>query len=467
MKKTLLSLAIITSFTTLSTTVYADTHPTVLYFHNEDNEPIKDFPFKAQLNEEHTLYTALDDGYKVIDGDVSTIEIAGNEYTINPGVLNEIEIVDPALVLESVDEVATSEAPILEQHHTIKVNAVDRSFTHLEDGTIIYLKLDGQVIDETEVTDGVVEFNDVDSKESYEVSYSKENIESTPNEPLTIEAGEEKYLVYEAQTKPIKRERSPEKLKQTLNSDGDAIHRAPDDRPPLLKNRDKAEKSAVVNTNSDSSDSESYRERNTSSKRSNVSRDVKPQLPVEKPTVNPITRAERRADAKQSSTSDNANTADYSSNSSSSSSDYSSDSSSSNDYASDTSSFNGTLSHKSTTPTLRKDSKQSKYTPSSDGDYASDSSYASDSNYSSGSNYDSNSDSNSRDFSSSRNDSSNNHTSPIKKSYSKYKSSSSDDESYLPETGEAMSQLLPIAGLMAISAGIALLYFTRKKKKDM
>lgn len=98
---------------------------------------------------------------------------------------------------------------------------------------------------------------------------------------------------------------------------------------------------------------------------------------------------------------------------------------------------------------------------------ASDSSYASGSNYNdyrnnsttNGSSDQSDSASDNRIGKSSYNNTSTNNATTNTKS-------TNNEDQYLPHTGEAMSLLLPLASLMTIAAGVALLYFTRKKRDD-
>lgn len=406
MKKTLLSLALLTSLSPLSTT-YANTSPTVLYFHDKQNNPIQDFPFKAA---QETL-TALDDGYKVLDSPVDTIEVVGKSYEIHPGELNEIEVVNPEIAL-STEENPTTEVPTdetaEEQTSSITIHAVDRAFTSMEDGTIIYLKQNDEVIDETEVHDGIATFNDIDDQATYEVSFS----DATDKEkPVTIKSGEEKYLIHAPEVSPIKHERRLHRVKHSAET----IQRAPEDTKPLLARREEAKKKEAQknevkkneNNKTKTKKHDVKTEKKTTSK-SEQTHDVKPQLPVKQRTVNPKPQnsstgaiAAGTAATKYSTTTQ-ASTNNDTSNSSSSNS---SDSSSSSSYISDNEDSSSAPSYSSSAST---ETASTKSTTRSD----------------------------------------------------------DDNNKNLPETGEAMSRLLPLAGLMTIAAGLALLYFTRKVKKD-
>lgn len=273
MKKILLSFAIMASLTTVST-AHAEATSTVLYFHDIHDEPIKDFPFIINVNEEEQSLTALDDGYSVIAEDVKVIEIAGQEYEINPGELNNIEVVNPEKVIPSSEDMPVTETPLPEDNLTIKVHAVDRSFLNLEDGTIVYLKYDGELVDQAEVSNGSVTFNTTEPHKIYEVSFNK----TMESDNVKIEPGEEKFLIFEAQTKPIKRDRSVEST--TKNSHlKETIRKSPDDIPPLLARSKKEDSSNEV------TDREPSRTRNSTN---NIN--VKPQLPVKPQAVNPMKR---------------------------------------------------------------------------------------------------------------------------------------------------------------------------------
>ncbi|ATD29727.1 hypothetical protein BHM04_00300 [Macrococcus sp. IME1552] len=431
MKKILLSFAIMTSLTTVST-AHAEATPTVLYFHDIHDEPIKDFPFIINVNEEEQSLTALDDGYSVIAEDVKVIEIAGQEYEINPGELNNIEVVNPEKVIPSSKDMPVTETPLPEDNLTIKVHAVDRSFLNLEDGTIVYLKYDGELVDQAEVSNGSVTFNTTEPNKIYEVSFNK-TIES---DNVKIEPGEEKFLIFEAQTKPIKRDRSVEST--TKNSQlKETIRKSPDDIPPLLARSKKEDSSNEV------TDREPSRIRNSSN---NIN--VKPQLPVKQQAVNPMKRNSESSVTSGTTSKENG----Y----------YSTESNNnvpSNNYSSNT------TSKENTRPSFTSDDTSQQNTPS-DG-YASDSSYASGSNYNdyrnnsttNGSSDQSDSASDNRFGKSSYNNTSTNNATTNTKS-------TNNEDQYLPHTGEAMSLLLPLAGLMTIAAGVALLYFTRKKRDD-
>lgn len=431
MKKILLSFAIMASLTTVSP-AHAEATPTVLYFHDKDDEPIKDFPFSININEEEQPLTALDDGYSVIAEDIKVIEIAGQEYEINPGELNNIEVVNPEEVIPSSEEIPVTETPLPEDNLTIKVHAVDRSFSNLEDGTTVYLKYDGELVDQADVSNGSVTFNTTEPNKIYEVSYNK----TTETDNVKIEPGEEKFLIFEAQTKPIKRERSVEST--TKNSQlKDTIRKSPDDIPPLLA-RSKKE---------DSSNEATHRASNRTRNSTNSS-NVKPQLPVKQPTVNPMKRNSEASVTSGTTSNENGSYSTESNNNVSS-----------NNYSSTT------TSQENTRPSFTSDDTSQQNTSSDD--YASDSSYASDSNYK---DYRNNSNTNhSSDQSDSASDnrfekssydntSTNNATTNTK--------STNNEDQYLPHTGEAMSLLLPLAGLMTVTAGVALLYFTRKKRDD-
>lgn len=427
MKKILLSFAIMASLTTVST-AHAEATPTVLYFYDKDGEPIKDFPFSININEEEQSLTALDDGYSVIAEDIKVIEIAGQEYEINPGELNNIEVVNPEEVIPSSKEVPMTETPLPEDNLTIKVHAVDRSFSNLEDGTTVYLKYDGELVDQADVSNGSVTFNTTEPNKIYEVSYNK----TTETDNVKIEPGEEKYLIFEAQTKPIKREHSVEST--TKNSQlKDTIRKSPDDIPPLLA-RSKKE---------DSSNEVAHRASSRTRNSTNNS-NVKPQLPIKQPTVNPM-KHNNEASVTSGTTSNENGSYSTESNNNVSSNNYSST----------------TTSQENTRPSFTSDHTSQQNTSSDD--YASDSSYASDSNYkdyrNSSSTNDSSNQSDNRFEKSSYNNTSTNNAATNNKP-------TNNEDQYLPHTGEAMSLLLPLAGLMTVTAGVALLYFTRKKRDD-
>lgn len=427
MKKILLSFAIMASLTTVST-AHAEATPTVLYFLDKDGEPIKDFPFSININEEEQSLTALDDGYSVIAEDIKVIEIAGQEYEINPGELNNIEVVNPEEVIPSSEEVPMTETPLPEDNLTIKVHAVDRSFSNLEDGTTVYLKYDGELVDQADVSNGSVTFNTTEPNKIYEVSYNK----TTETDNVKIEPGEEKFLIFEAQTKPIKREHSVEST--TKNSQlKDTIRKSPDDIPPLLARSKKEDSSNEVTHRASS------RTRNSTN-----NSNVKPQLPIKQPTVNPM-KHNNEASVTSGTTSNENGSYSTESNNNVSSNNYSST----------------TTSQENTRPSFTSDHTSQQNTSSDD--YASDSSYASDSNYkdyrNSSSTNDSSNQSDNRFEKSSYNNTSTNNAATNNKP-------TNNEDQYLPHTGEAMSLLLPLAGLMTVTAGVALLYFTRKKRDD-
>lgn len=432
MKKILLSFAIMASLTTVST-AHAEATPTVLYFHDKDDEPIKDFPFSININEEEQSLTALDDGYSVIAEDIKVIEIAGQEYEINPGELNNIEVVNPEEVIPSSEEIPVTDAPLPEDNLTIKVHAVDRSFSNLEDGTTVYLKYDGELVDQADVSNGSVTFNTTEPNKSYEVSYNK----TTETDNVKIEPGEEKFLIFEVQTKPIKRERSVEST--TKNSQlKDTIRKSPDDIPPLLA-RSKKEDSSNEATHRASS-----RTRNSIN-----SSNVKPQLPVKQPTVNPMKRNSETSVTSGTTSNKNGSYSTESNNNNVSSTNYSST----------------TTSQENTRPSFTSDDTSQQNTSSDD--YASDSSYASDSNYNDYRNNSTTNDSSNQSDRASDNrfEKSSYDNTSTNNAATNTKSTNNEDQ-YLPHTGEAMSLLLPLAGLMTVTAGVALLYFTRKKRDD-
>lgn len=427
MKKILLSFAIMASLTTVST-AHAEATSTVLYFHDKDGEPIKDFPFSININEEEQSLTALDDGYSVIAEDIKVIEIAGQEYEINPGELNNIEVVNPEEVIPSSEEIPVTETPLPEDNLTIKVHAVDRSFSNLEDGTTVYLKYDGELVDQADVSNGSVTFNTTEPNKIYEVSYNK----TTETDNVKIEPGEEKFLIFEAQTKPIKREHSVEST--TKNSQlKDTIRKSPDDIPPLLARSKKEDSSNEVTHRASS------RTRNSTN-----NSNVKPQLPVKQPTVNPMKRNNEASVTSGTTSNENGSYSTESNNNVSS-----------NNYSSTT------TSQENTRPSFTSDHTSQQNTSSDD--YASDSSYASDSNYkdyrNSSSTNDSSNQSDNRFEKSSYNNTSTNNAATNNKP-------TNNEDQYLPHTGETMSLLLPLAGLMTVTAGVALLYFTRKKRDD-
>lgn len=427
MKKILLSFAIMASLTTVST-AHAEVTPTVLYFHDKDGEPIKDFPFSININEEEQSLTALDDGYSVIAEDIKVIEIAGQEYEINPGELNNIEVVNPKEVIPSSEDIPVTETPLPEDNLTIKVHAVDRSFSNLEDGTTVYLKYDGELVDQADVSNGSVTFNTTEPNKIYEVSYNK----TTETDNVKIEPGEEKFLIFEAQTKPIKREHSVEST--TKNSQlKDTIRKSPDDIPPLLARSKKEDSSNEVTHRASS------RTRNSTN-----NSNVKSQLPVKQPTVNPMKRNNEASVTSGTTSNENGSYSTESNNNVSS-----------NNYSSTT------TSQENTRPSFTSDHTSQQNTSSDD--YASDSSYASDSIYkdyrNSSSTNDSSNQSDNRFEKSSYNNTSTNNAATNNKP-------TNNEDQYLPHTGEAMSLLLPLAGLMTVTAGVALLYFTRKKRDD-
>lgn len=431
MKKIIMSFAIMASLTTVSTAC-AETSPTVLYFHDKHDQPIKDFPFIININETQQSLNALDDGYKVIDDAVSVIEIAGEQYSVIPGELNNIEVMNPEEVIPSPEDMVVTEHPLSEDDLTIKVHVVDRAYSLLEDGITVYLTYDGEIVEEAETTNGIVTFNIAESGKIYDVSFNKDADES-----VKIEAGEAKYLIFEGETKPIKRERTVESAPNDSRLNN-AVRKSPDDIPPLLSRSRKEDTSK-----------ESAMQRESSRTRKSENSSAKPQLPVKQPTVNPM---KRNGELSVSS-----NTSSYTRDS------YSSESEndlSSNNYSSTSMSEDNATTSYSTEDTSQQNTSSS--------EYASDSSYASDRNYN---DYRKNS---TADNSSSESKNISNETLqrnsnrvPITNSATLAHTKSTDNEDqYLPQTGEAMSLLLPLAGIMTITAGVALLYFTRKKRND-
>lgn len=442
MKKIFLSLALITSSSFLSFNhVNASTDTTVLYFHDEQNEPLKDFPFNVHSDNSSKLLHTFDDGYKVVDSSVSSIQINGEDVEITPGTLNDIEIVDAEDLVSATKDV-TSNPTNKEQStasdtdsHFIKLYTVDRSFSNLDDDTVVYLKSKGEIIAEEKSLDGIVTFNNLDANKKYEVSYNKSS--DTEND-LSIEVGEEKYLIDEDNVTPIKSTRLNSKLQNGMNQKVDAeeshsndkvtIKRAPDDRPPLLQRK---KEESTRNTNE-------HTRKNDRLKRDNGN--AKPQLPVTKPSANPMKQSNNPTAAllKKDNSSSYKNTHNDTSydihtvrNNSSS---YNNSRDDSDGYSSDSSAVanEGSSSSK---PRL--------------GGYSSSHSVNRD-------------DAPSYTSASTSSDSSSSNTTNTHKEY-KYKS---EDDTTLPETGEAMSKLLPFAGLIAVIAGIALLYFTRKNKNN-
>ncbi|WP_414055370.1 LPXTG cell wall anchor domain-containing protein [Macrococcus equi] len=427
MKKILLSLAVITSFISINHASAAD-NPTVLYFHDEHNMPLKDFSFTADINNEPQHFSALDDGYKAVNEDIDAIEIAGKSYQIRPGLLNEIEIIHSDLAEDSkvkTEELSSTESP---DDARVTVHTVDLSYSPLEDGTKVYLKLDHTVVDETEVKDGIATFDHLDKDASYEVSYDEPDHPS--DKPVIIKAGEEKYLVYDKHTHPIKSDRmaptgiSHERLVRTT------VHRAPDDTPPLLARARKVEeeqskrvdqaKKNIQNKKEPQNKKESQIKHNTQIKkepREQTSSNVKPQLPVNKSTVNPM---------KQLGINSDTNVGHLA-----------------------TSRTDSSRLNNSSVTTEEPVSTESRTNTSypTDGDYASDSSYASDGDY--------HTSSSSNEKSTEQSDT---------KQTSTVRQTTNEDKDALPSTGEAMGILLPLAGLITVSAGIALLYFTRKSE---
>lgn len=445
MKKIFLSLALITSSSFLNFNhVNASTDTTVLYFHDDQNEPLKDFPFNVHSANASKVFHTLDDGYKVVDSSVSSIQINGEDVEIIPGTLNDIEIMDAEDLDSATNDVtsnptnkAQSTASDIDSHF-ITLYTVDRSFSNLKDDTVVYLKSKGEIIAEEKSLDGVVTFNNLDANKKYEVSYNKSS--ETEND-LSIEVGEEKYLIDEDNVTPIKSTRLNSKLQNGMNqnsmdqkvdseqshsNDKVTIKRAPDDRPPLLQ-RKKEESTRNTDEN---------KRKNDRLKRNNG--DAKPQLPVTKPSANPMKQSNNPTAAllKKDNSSSYNNTRNETSYRNSAvrndSSSYNNSRNDSDGYSSDSSAVanEGSSSSK---PRL--------------GGYSSSHSVNRD-------------DAPSYTSTSTSSDSSSSNTTNTHKEYK------SEDDATLPETGEAMSKLLPLAGLMAVIAGISLLYFTRKNKNN-
>lgn len=442
MKKIFLSLALITSSSFLSFNhVNASTDTTVLYFHDEQNEPLKDFPFNVHSDNSSKLLHTLDDGYKVVDSSVSSIQINGEDVEITPGTLNDIEIADVE-DLDSATNDVTSNPTNKEQStasdtdsHFVKLYTVDRSFSNLGDDTVVYLKSKGEIISEEKSLDGIVTFNNLDANKKYEVSYNKSS--ETEND-LSIEVGEEKYLIDEDNVIPIKSTRLNSKLQNGMNQKVDSeeshsndkvtIKRAPDDRPPLLQRK---KEESTRNTNE-------HTRKNDRLKRDNGN--AKPQLPVTKPSANPMKQSNNPTAAllKKDNSSSYKNT-------------HNETSYGNNTVRNNSSSFNNS----------RNDSDGYSSDSSAVANESSSSSKPRLGGYSSGHSVNRD-DAPSYTSASTSSDSSSSNTTNTHKEY-KYKS---EDDTTLPETGEAMSKLLPLAGLIAVIAGIALLYFTRKNKNN-
>ncbi|MCU7557851.1 LPXTG cell wall anchor domain-containing protein [Macrococcus capreoli] len=432
MKKFILSLVILISLS-LPTHADAHTNPTVLYFHDTQHEPIQHFPFKVEINEEMHNFNALDDGYKVLEDDVESIEVAGIMFKIHPGELNEIEVFHPDVALRKdtlrKDAVVTStempstETPDTTNRHTITVFPVDRSFSKLEDGTIVYLKLNDKVITQQEVADGAVTFPQIKADQHYTVSFDK----TSSDNDLAISANEEKYFIYERQTRPVKRMQTMHVPSRSSYMNA-SLRKAPEDIPPLIARRQTYKEERKTDRENDKRDTQSSDTSSKNNKQTNTStakkqserktrateqeknqeairnRNVKPQLPVNNRHVNPLQQSSNRTDnitVRDNTMSPNVSPAYRLSK-------------------------DITDARQSNTPATQENTTAN--TNSSNATY--------------------------RDT---------NNTHPQTSTSTDTKQD--DDAIDLPATGEAMSILLPLAALMTVAAGLALLYFTRKEKQ--
>ncbi|MCE4957435.1 LPXTG cell wall anchor domain-containing protein [Macrococcoides caseolyticum] len=284
MKKILLSCAVLTSFTPLTHANAQST--TILHIQNAHHQPLRDIPFAVTIEDVKQTFSTLDDGTKALPLKVTEIEVNGKAYEVKPGEYNILTISNVALDNENIEDESPNPLPTLPED-ALRVYAVDASFSNIADGVTVYLLKENKIIDETTIIDGIAQFEHLDPETTYEVSYEM-NPEN--HQRHQIKAGEEKYLIDDNKTSII----HPLKKQKPLDRPAKK-YKAPVEKSPLLTRESQPKANhqnhdvPLTQTKKRSSTKQASRDtKRTRDRNTKRTENVKPQLPVAQKHVNPI-----------------------------------------------------------------------------------------------------------------------------------------------------------------------------------